>query len=219
MKKLNIGVAVLVVFLAGCAANKVTEDKYSGFLSNYSQLEQSDIYPETKLYVAPNVDFSNYKSVMIDKVKILDPDGLERPNNTLLVSIATAYENELKTSFRKKGYGIVGKPELGVIRIQAAITSVYGSYDDLKAYQYIPISAAITGAMRATGTTQKNARVMMEAKVTDAKSGQLLASVIDLQKGKALESSDSKVALDDVMPVLQQWALRFANALARLQNK
>lgn len=218
MNKLNIAVSVLVVFLVGCATNKVTEEKYSGFLNNYSQLEQSDIHPETKRYIAPNANFSSYKGVMIDKVKIIFPDGLERPDNTLLTSIAKAYEDELKTSFRDRGYVVTQTAKPGVARIQAAITSVYSSYDDLKAYQYIPIAAAITGTMRASGATQKSARVMMEAKVTDAKSGKLLATVMDLQKGKEQKSSASKITLDDVRPILTQWALRFANALARLQK-
>ncbi len=218
MNKLNIAVAASLVLLTGCATNKVTEDKYSGFLDNYSQLEQSDIYPETKLYIVPNVDFSSYKGVMIDKVRIIFPDGLARPKNLLLTSIAKAYEEELKTSFTDKGYVVTQTEKPGIARIEAAITSVYSSFDDLQAYQYIPIGAAITGAMRVSGASQKSARVMMEAKVTDAKNGKLLASVVDLQKGKELKSSSSKVTLDEARPILQQWALRFANAFGRLQK-
>ncbi len=39
MKKLIIALLVSAALLAGCAGNKVSEDKYSGFLSDYSILK------------------------------------------------------------------------------------------------------------------------------------------------------------------------------------
>lgn len=216
MNKLNLVIAVLVAFLSGCAANKVTEEKYSGFLDNYAQLEDNDDYDETKRYINPKVDFSTYKGVIIDKVKVIFPDGLERPDNQLISSIAKAYEDELKTSFRAKGYEVTQVAKPGVARIQAAITSVYVSYDDIKAYQVIPIAAVIEGVGRGTGMIDKSARIMSEAKITDSVTGELMASAIDLQEGKKKESSESEISVDDVRPVLKQWSKRFADAMSRL---
>lgn len=215
MRGFRFLLVAFAVLVSGCAANKVTEEKYSGFLDNYSQLEQSKTYADSKVFVEPTADFSNYKKLIIEKVVILSPGALEKPNDSLMASIATTYEEELKKNFRGKGYTIVQQGGKGTARIQAAITSVYTSFDDLKAYQYIPIGAAITGAMRVSGTTKRNARVMMEAKVTDAKTGQLLVSIIDLQKGKEVENQ-GKVILNDVRPVLQQWAKLFAKAFSLL---
>jgi len=215
MKVLNCLPIMLLALLTACAANKVTEESHSGFLANYAQLQPSEIYPNSKVFVESDVNFSNYKSLMIDKVVILSSAALENPNDSLMRSIATQYEQELKDSFRQQGYKIVNQAGAGTARIQTAITSVYTSFDDLKAYQYIPIAAAITGTMRATGKAKRNARVMMEAKVTDAKTNQLLASIIDLQKGEEVDEGN-KVSISDVKPVLKQWATRFAKAFASL---
>ena len=215
MKLFNIFLMTAAVLITGCAANEVTKEKYSGFLGNYSQLQQSPTYPASKIFIEPKTNFSNYKTIIIEKVVILSGGALAQPNNSLLQSIASTYQGELKKSFKAKGYTIVTHGGVGTARIQAAITSVHTSFDDLKAYQYIPTSAAITGAMRASGSAKKNARVMMEAKVTDAKTGQLLASIVDLQKGKEVEES-GEVTLNDVRPVLKQWAKRFATAFSLL---
>ena len=59
-------------------------------------------------------------------------------------------------------FNIVEQAGDGTIRIQAAITSVFTSYDDLKGYQYIPIAAAVTGAARASGVEKQSVRVMSE---------------------------------------------------------
>jgi hypothetical protein len=214
VNKLNLGIAALVVLLSGCTANQVTEEKYSGFLDNYAQLEANDDYDATKRYINPKIDFSSYKGVIIDKVKVIFPDGLERPDNQLISSIAKAYEEELKTSFRAKGYEVAQAAKPAVARIQAAITSVYVSHDDLKVYHILPIAAVVEGVGRGAGLINKSVRVMSEAKVTDSVTGELMASVIDLQEGKEQESSESKMTVDDVRPALKQWAKRFADGMS-----
>ena len=106
----------------------------------------------------------------------------------------------------------------GTIRLQAAITSVFTSYDDMKGYQYIPIAAAVTGAARASGAEDKHARVMTEIKLIDSVNGHLLGQAVDLKgnEEKAVEDS-SEITLADTVPVLEQWAQRITNRLVDLK--
>ncbi len=219
MLKLVTALLVSSALLSGCASNQVSEEKYSGFLSDYSILKQSPRDEDTRAYVAPDVDWSQYNNVMVDKVLVMTPDGDEeqQADPKLLIAIAERYEALIKDNL-SHNFTIVDQPGEGTIRFQAAITSVYSSFDDLKAYQYIPISAAITGVARASGSSEKNARVMTEMKMIDSVKGQLLAQAIDLKAGKEISDENPEITLSDVLPVLDQWAQRIAERLTSFKN-
>ncbi len=70
----------------------MSEDKYSGFLSDYSVLTDSAANDNAKSYVASGVDCSQYSNVMVDKVLIITPDNATNEvYQTLLVKIADRY--------------------------------------------------------------------------------------------------------------------------------
>ncbi len=219
MKKLLPVLFIAGAFLSGCAQNTVSEDKYSGFLSDYSILTDSPTNDNAKSYVASGVDWSQYSNVMVDKVLIITPDNATNDvDQTLLVKIADRYQALLKQKL-SQNFTVVDQAGPGTLRVQAAITSVYLSYDDMKAYQYIPIAAAVTGISRASGASDKRLRVVSEVKVVDSVNGKLLAEGIDLESGdKAIDETD-KVQLSDVAPVLDFWAGRISSRLANLVKK
>ncbi len=219
MKKLLPALFIAGAFLSGCAQNTVSEDKYSGFLSDYSILQDSPTYENTKSYISPGVDWSKYSNIMVDKVLIITPDNATNDvDQTLLVKIADRYQALLKQKLSKT-FTVVDQAGPGTLRLQTAITSVYLSYDDMAAYQYIPIAAAVTGISRASGAEEKRLRVVSEGKIVDSVTGKLLAEAIDLQSGeKAIDETD-KVQLSDVAPVLNFWADRLSSRLAKLVKK
>lgn len=196
MNKLLVSIIVLVLFLTGCAANRMSEDKYSGFLDNYDQLVPSKKYPQTRLYIAPDANFSSYSAYMIDPVYVVLPGGMAQPEDQLFNNIAKTYHDELIAAFEAEGFTVVNEIGPNVARITSAVTGVYSSAD---------------------GTFSKTkARIIMEGKVTDATTSKLLGSVIDLQTGQTLKSAEDIVTLDSFRPVLRAWARRFANAMATL---
>lgn len=196
MNKLLASIIVLVLFLTGCAANRMSEDKYSGFLDNYDQLVPSKKYPQTRFYIAPDANFSSYSAYMIDPVYVVLPGGMAQPEDQLFNNIAKTYHDELMAAFEAEGFTVVNEIGPNVARITSAVTGVYSSAD---------------------GTFSKTkARIIMEGKVTDATTSKLLGSVIDLQTGQTLKSAEDIVTLDSFRPVLRAWARRFANAMATL---
>ena len=219
MKKLITGLLVSGALLTGCSSNtKITDDKYSGFLSDYSILKPAANDKDTLAYIAPNIDWSKYNSGMVDKVLVITPDGEQKTDGKLLIAIADKYEDLIKQKLSSK-FNIVDQAGEGTIRIQAAITSVFTSYDDLKGYQYIPIAAAVTGAARAAGAEKQNVRVMSELKLVDSVNGQLLAQAVDLKAGKEKQTKDSGILLADVVPILEQWSQRIADRIVGLSQK
>lgn len=210
---------VSTILLTGCGTtNKVTKEKYSGFLNDYSILKPTPGDKDTLGYVTPNIDWTKYNSVMIDKVLVITPDGKQKVDGKLLVAIADKFQELLKQKLAKQ-FNVVNYAGNGTIRLQVAITSVFSSYDDMKGYQYIPIAAAVTGAKRAAGAENKNVRVMSELKMIDSVNGQLLAQVADLKGGAKKQNKDSEVLLVDVVPILQQWTQRISDRIVGLRSQ
>lgn len=218
MKKLLTSLLLSSVLLTGCASStKVTKDKYSGFLNDYSILKPTPQDKDTLGYVAPDINWQQYNSVMVDKVLIITPDGEQKTDGKLLVAIADKFEQIIKQELGK-GFTIANHAGEGTVRIQAAITSVFASYDDMKGYQYIPIAAAVTGAKRASGAEKQNVRVMAEFRMVDSVDGQLLGQAVDLKAGKEKQDKDSDILLADVVPILNQWAVRMSDRLESLRK-
>jgi len=218
MKNLMIALLVSGALLTGCASNIVTEDKYSGFLSDYSILKPVEDAPGRLGYRAPGVNWQQYNSILVDKVLIITPDGKQQTDAKLLVAIADKYEEILKQKLSTK-FNVVDNAGPGTVRLQAAITSVFTSYDDMKGYQYIPIAAAFTGAKRASGAEQQRVRVMTEVKLIDSVDGQLLGQAVDLQSGEKKQDEDSGILLADVVPILENWAQSATDVLVRMKEK
>ena len=216
MNKLLTTLLVSSALLTGCASNTVSEEKYSGFLNDYSILKPSAKDKHTMGYTTPGVDWKKYNSVMVDKVLVITPDSGQKTDAKLLVAIADKFEALIKQEISKK-FTVVDHAGEGTIRLQAAITSVYASYDDMKAYQYIPIAAAVTGVARASGAENKYARVMTEIKLVDSVNGQLLGQAVDLKGDEEKPVKDSGVTLEDVVSILEQWAQRITNRLVDLK--
>jgi len=217
MKKILLSLLVSGALLTGCSStNKITEKKHSGFLSDYSILTPIKEDPGRLGYADPKAFWQQYHYIIIDKVVIITPDGNHQNSNKVLTIIADNYEKILKKKLAKK-FHVVKKASSSTIRLQAAITGVFTSYDDLKGYQYIPIAAAFTGAKRASGSEQQRVRVMTELKLVDSINGQLLAQTMDLKSGKNKQDKGSKISLTEVIPILEGWAQEVVDNLERLK--
>lgn len=216
MTKLLSFILISTALLAGCASNTVSEEKYSGFLKDYSILKPSADDPDTLAYVSPGVDWKKYSNVMVDRILIITPDSEQQTDSRLLVAIADKFQELLKQEISRK-FSVVEQAGDGTIRLQAAITGAYTSYEDMKAYQYIPIAAAFTGAARASGAEKKHPRVMTEIRLVDSVNGQLLGQAIDLKANKESEVEGSQITLADVVPILEQWAQRVSERLVSLK--
>jgi len=218
MNKIFIGILISGALLSGCASNnKITDDNYSGFLSDYSILKVTPNDKDTLGYVNRDANWQKYNSAMVDKVVVITPDGDIKTDGKLLVAIADKY-HELIIKKLSDNFTIVNTAGSNTIRIQPAITSVFASYDDLKGYQYIPIAAAVTGGKRAAGAEKKNARVMSEIKMIDSVDGELLAAAVDLKAGKKVQDESLGVSLADVLSILEQWAQRIDDRITSLQK-
>lgn len=218
MNKTMTGLIVSGALLTGCASNVITDEKFSGFLSDYSILKPVKDDPGRLGYYDPDINWQQYNSIMVDKVIVITPDGKQQTDAKILVAIADKFQELLKQKLSTK-FNVVDNAGAGTIRLRAAITSVFTSYDDMKGYQYVPIAAAFTGAKRASGSEQQRIRVMAELKLLDSVDGQLLAQSVDLKSGDNKQDKNSGILLADVVPILARWAQTTNDGLVALRTK
>ena len=217
MSRLIVIAVISSALIAGCASNKVTESKFSGFLDDYTILEEGTTQDKDTLgYLTPGINWQKYHGVLIDKVLMITPEGEVQDSTEIRKAVAKKYEALLREELNKD-FNVVDQAGPGIIRLQTAITSVYTSHDDLKGYQYVPIAAAVTGAARASGVEKQTSRVMSELRIVDSVDGQLLGQAVDLKAGEKTQDKDSGILLAEVVPILEQWAHRVGDRLRGLK--
>jgi len=205
------GIAAAAALIAGCASEAPKPNEFSGFLGNYSDMQEVQVSEGTSFrWASPKLNPSNYNAVMIPNV-VFYP----RAEPTAQVSQETldAIRNYATQTFvhaASEKVRVVTNPGRGVARIQAAITGVKPAEQGLKAYQYIPIAFVVSMAKRSAEGTPEDARVVAEVMVTDSVTGEVLGKVVRVGTGKELAAAtggaEKVITLDDVKPVFDHWA-------------
>ncbi len=220
MRKRILTTVALGLLLSGCADKSMTSH-HSGFLNDYSTLKQSPYDPASLLYIAPGVDFASYENVMVAPVRIMANNEQIKANKSLLKEMSEYMTQKVRTSIRQNpNFKLVTKPQVNTAKIEFALTAVTVDYSDREVYQYIPVAFVITEAARASGASDKNARVLVELRVTDANTGQVLGRVLGSQKGEQVTvDQEKKLTLDLLKPALDNIAKRVNEHLTEMKKK
>jgi hypothetical protein len=216
-------VAALVLGLSGVgiASGAPKPDQFSGFLNDYSQLnETKDATGMTVLrFVSPRMSRENYQQLIIEPVQFFpEPKPTEQVTAETLGQIKEYADQALRREIRQK-VPLVGEPGPGVARLRVALTAVGAKSEGLKPYQYVPVALVLTGARAAAGGHPQQASVFLEAEMTDSVSGERLAIAVRGGTGerlRALKEGGKAVSLDAVKPLLDRWARAYADYLSEL---
>lgn len=173
---------LLSLSLISCAAfasSKSSVPSDSGFLgSDYSQLQPVPTGNDNVSlyrYVDPTFVRSNYRGLIINSVTIYNPTTNQ--DNSTLVNIRNSL-NSYILNMASKQVNIATKPGPGIAVLDVAITGAEVVGDGFKPRNLIPVSAVIKIATMATGTDKKQAVVLIEAKLTDSQTNQVLGQSV-----------------------------------------
>jgi len=120
--------------------------------------------------------------------------------------------NGIRQLLEKKGVA-ASAPAQGVLNLRLAITGTEKSSEDMKAYNYIPISAIFRAGQAATGKLATYIDVMMEAELTDSITGERAAAVVQKSIGETEKRSGDELTFEDVVPKLDNALKRFEKTL------
>ena len=202
--------ALLLVALTACATTQqATTVIRSGFLDDYSILQKGAGANEALLrYVNPTADWKHYTKVMIDPVQLWMGEGsslrdIPREERIRLTSVLLGkIQDSLLADYR-----VVREAGPQVMRISVALTEAEASHTVLDTISSVlPTGYVISGTKSlATGTGTFVGSAGVEAKITDAELGTLLAAAVD-RRGGAKSLSGVTSEWNDVEESFQYWA-------------
>ena len=201
MRKLQLVVALIStgILLAACSNTpKLVSEPMpqSGFLPNYSVLvpmatSQSDtrIWRYRVSGVNPNV----YTAVILDPIylnqnatKEISPEAISQAQITLQDSMVEAVNS-------RGNIRIVTSPGPGVARITVGITGAELMADSLQPWNFTPIGLAANAAAYAGGVNSKTPALLVESKITDSQTKQLLGEGLVTIQGESFRTGSGSV--------------------------
>jgi len=202
-----IGTSLLLVGHGPAGAD---EQKYSGFIEDYSGMEKATDPNGTPLLrvVSPHFTPANYHALMIEPVQLYpEPQPTKKISQTTINDVVNYINAELKRQLAAV-VQVVDTPGPGVARLRAAITDVDAETEGLKPYQFIPVALLLTTASRAVAGAPEEAALFLESEVTDSVSGTRLMAEVREGTGERLKETvagEKVVTLETLKPLINRW--------------
>lgn len=203
---------VLTVVLSSWGMSTLAADKKaasSGFLDAKveAKLKESRLKDGRHVDRWMSRDFNGkkYKAIMVDRVIFYPaPNPGPEVSSSTLDAIAQHLTYTLKTELGK-GVSVVDKAGPGVLRMQPALTAVSVKKEGMSAVDILPVAFLFHAAKSASGSSNYDTKVHLEARITDSVSGDYVAAVkMDLE-GKTIDKGAS-LSLSDLQKVLDKAA-------------
>ncbi len=206
----------------GCAkTQQVKSVETSGFLGDYSQLQEGKGDMALLHYVNPEADFSAYDKIILDSVTIWAGEDSkvenlpEEDRDNIAHYLYSAVKKQLE-----KDYRIVDEPGEGTMRIRLALTEAGSSVRVMDILTtYLPPARLISEGKRlATGTHAFVGRASVEVDVIDTVTNQRLAAAVDKRAGgKYYEGATDTWA--DVKQAADYWAEKISGKFNELRSR
>lgn len=211
---LSLGASALI---AGCATSPAP--KQSGFLPDYSRLQQETVPGGGNRQAYANPDFTpaRYHAIKLDPILYYpEPQPSADVSLETLTQIRKALDQSLRQKLATK-VDMVDSAGAGVAQVRIAITAVGAETRGLKPYQFVPIALALTGAKAiAQGGLPRDATIAVESHVTDSVSGELLYAAVRGGTGERVVDASqgrSGVQLASLQAMIDEWTTAVANAV------
>ena len=201
MRKFHLVAASLsaVVLLAACSNTpKLASEPMprSGFLPNYSVLvpmatSQSDV--RIWRYRVSGVNPSAYTAVILDPIYLNQSATKEVSAEAISQAQITLQDSMVAAVNSRGNIRIVNVPGPGVARITVGITGAESSADSLQPWNFTPIGLAANAAAYAGGVNSKTPALLVESKITDSQSKELLGEGLVTIQGESFRTGSGSV--------------------------
>ncbi len=207
MRKLNLlaAGAIAVTLLAACSnTTKLLSQPMprSGYLPDYNLLvpvPTGDTDTRVWRYRISNVNPGSYTAVILDPIYLNQSATKDVSADTINQAKAALQASMVEAVNARGNIKIVTKPGPGVARISVGITGAESSTDSLQPWNFTPIGLAMNAAAYAGGVNSKTPALLVESKITDSKTNQLLGEGLITVQGESFRTSagsaDSFIAM------------------------
>lgn len=193
---------MLLSVVIGGGSNVLAESKLSskekpesGFLPDYSLLKPVKSPEGTKAYRYEKFDFDPlmYNAVIIDPVIINQYEADEKITSEVVEQTRLALDASIRDRIGQSTLKIAHEPGPDVLRVAVAISGAELEKEGFKPRNILPISAAIKAASYVAGKDKKIPVLLVESKITNSQSGDLVRAGIITVSGEAFRDQDKTV--------------------------
>jgi hypothetical protein len=201
MKKLGTALAAvsLTVLLTACSNTPKLASQpmpKSGFLPNYSVLvPMSTSESDTRIwrYRKSGVNPNSYTAVILDPI-YLNQNATKEVTTDAINQAKVALQASMVEAINSRGnIKIVNQPGPGVARISVGITGAESSTDSLQPWNFTPIGLALNAAAYAGGVNSKTPAMLVESKITDSQSKEVIGEGLVTVQGESFRTSGGSV--------------------------
>lgn len=184
----------LIGFSAHAASNLLKADKPdSGFFADTSLLQPINSPEGTKAfrYTSNKFDPSNYQAVMIDSVLINQSGVDDKITADTMEKTRATLEDGIKQKIGKV-IGLTDKAGPGTLKVNVSISGADVAAEGFKPRNILPVSAVLKLASKAAGKDKKTAMLLIESKVSDSVTGELLkATMLTISSDSFRDQADA----------------------------
>jgi hypothetical protein len=203
-RKLLAGATMAGLLLGGCTSKVTETEQYSGYLSNYNNLQEVKTASggTTMRWVSPSWNPNAYDTVVFNKLEFYPaPKPDERVNQQTLTDIQNYMTRKAEGTLGQK-YHVVSNASAAptgsnTLLLRAATTGVSAENEGMKWYEVVPIAAVVGATQAATGHRDQDSTLFIEAEIIDAKTNQTVAKVVRKVFGTTLENESQKITAQD----------------------
>lgn len=203
-------VAVLtgLLTLAGCASKVAEPDNYSGFLKDYSGLQQTTSASGKPVlrWVDPNFDPDQYDSIIYHPVTYYP---VAKPTSQIgqqtLDGLLNYTNSKLKTAIGQRK-PLVTSPGAHSLIFRGAITGVDSSKEGLQFYEVVPVALLVAGTQAATGHRTMDTHLYFEGELIDAATNKPVLKVVRKGEGKDLNNESTPMTVETLKQVVDDMA-------------
>ena len=139
------------------------------------------------------VNPSIYTAVLIDPIYLNQAPTQNITAESLIQAKITLRDSMVQAIMEKGNIKIVTKPGPGVARISVGITGAEASANSLQPWNFTPIGLAANAAAYAAGVNAKTPALVVENKITDSQSNQLLGEGLITVEGESFRTASGSV--------------------------
>ena len=192
------------VLISGCSSSRTQKEQYSGFLKDYSGLEEtvSASGKPTLRWIAPGFNLSNYnKLIYTPMVYFPTPRPGPQVSQATLNQILDYTNSKLEASLKSR-FTLTRQRGPGTLIIRSAITAVNTSDESMQFYEVLPVAMVVAAGQVATGYRTQDTNIYCETEVADAVTGEGKIKVVRKGVGKQLDNSQQAITLSTLKTVI-----------------
>ncbi|MCE0799311.1 DUF3313 domain-containing protein [Buttiauxella sp. A2-C1_F] len=194
--------------LAGCSSSVTAPEKYSGFLKNYSGIQETKSASGKTIlrWVDPSFKSSNYDKLIFNPLTYYPVPKPTTQLGAQTLDKILAYANQQLKASAEKRIQLVSKPGPRTLIFHGAITGVDSSKQGLQFYEVIPVAMIVAGTEAATGHRTMETNLYFEGELIDSSTNKVVMKVVRKGEGKTVSNESAPITVDSLKSVIDDMA-------------